>query len=135
MMRRSLALFGAAGVLLGVATGCMKPAANAGPAPLVIPVGGVSAPPLAVSGPVDAPHPAFASDGYDPGDRVVVESGGSWLPATLIERHGDRWLVRYEAGWSGSAARDSQEEMVERARIRVVAPHQDEEHSPDDADP
>ena len=111
----------------------MKPAASAGPAPLVIPVAGVSGPPIAVGGPADAPHPAQEGDGHSAGQHVTVESHGSWLPATLIERRGDRWLVRYDESWGG--ARDSLEELVEAERIRPPAPHMDEEHSPDDVDP
>jgi hypothetical protein len=128
MPRHWLAFFAAAAL-----TGCMKPAASTGPAPLLIPVAAVSGPPIAIGGPVDTPHPAYESDGHAVGDRVAVESHGSWLQATLIERRGDRWLVRYDAAWGG--ARDSMEELVETARIRASAPHMDEEHSPDDVDP
>jgi hypothetical protein len=133
MLRHRLALFAATALLCGAAVGCMKPAASVGAAPLVIPVSSVSGPPIAVGGPVDAPHPAQEGDGHAVGEHVMVESHGSWLQATLIERRGDRWLVRYEASWGG--ARDSLEELVESERIRAPVEHVDEEHSPDDVDP
>jgi hypothetical protein len=63
----------------------------------------------------------------------MVESRGSWLGATLVERRGDRWLVRYDERWGG--ARSSLEELVETRRIGPPAPPTDEEHSPDDVDP
>lgn len=133
MLRHRLVVLGAAALLAAALTGCMKPAASAGLAPLVIPVGGVSDRPIAIGGPVDPPPPANESDGHAAGEHVVVESHGSWLPATLLEHRGDRWLVRYEAAWGG--ALDSLEELVDSTRIRAPVEHAEEEHSPDDVDP
>jgi len=133
MLCHRLAFLGAAALVAAAPTGCMKPAVSAGPAPLVIPVAGVSGPPIAIGASVDPPHPAQESDGHVAGEHVMVVSHGSSLPATLVERRGDRWLVHYDAAWGG--ALDSLEELVETARIRPPAEHMDEEHSPDDVDP
>ncbi|MDB5215552.1 MAG: hypothetical protein JWO86_3479 [Myxococcaceae bacterium] len=133
MLRHRLAWFAAAALLLGAFAGCMKPAASSPAAPLVIPVAAVDAPGIAAGATIDAPHSSAPDDGYAVGERVAVESHGSWLPATLIERRGDRWLVRYDAAWGG--AREALEELVERDRIRVSVEHVDEEHTPGDVDP
>jgi len=133
MLRHWLASLGAAGLVTGAAAGCMKPAPSGGAAPLVIPVAGVHGQPVAIGGPADQPHASHPDDGHAAGEHVMVESQGSWLPATLIERRGDRWLVRYDAAWGG--ARDALEELVETARLRPPVEHMDEEHSPDDVDP
>ena len=133
MLRHRLAFLAAAALLAGAAAGCMKPAASAGAAPIVIPVAGVDGAPLAIGAPADPPHSSNADDGHAVGERVAVESHGTWLPATLIERRGDRWLVRYDAAWGG--ARDALEELVERHRIRVPVERVDEDHTPDDVDP
>jgi hypothetical protein len=135
MLRHRLACLAAAALLAGAASGCMKASAS-GPsaaAPILIPVAGVSASPLAIGAPADPPHSSNEDDGHAVGERVAVESHGSWLPATLIERRGDRWRVRYDAAWGG--ARDVLEELVEHHRIRVHVEHVEEEHTPDDVDP
>jgi hypothetical protein len=135
MLRPRLAYLAAAALLAGVASGCMKASAS-GPsaaAPIVIPIAGVRGSPLAIGAPADPPRSSNDDDGHGVGERVAVESHGSWLPATLIERRGDRWLVRYDAAWGG--ARDALEELVERHRIRVAVEHVDDDHTPDDVDP
>ena len=135
MLRHRLAFLAAAAFLAGGASGCMKQTAS-GPsaaAPICIPVVGVRATPLGISAPADPPRSSTDDDGRAVGERVAVESHGSWLPATLVERRGDRWLVRYDAAWGG--ARDVLEELVERHRICVAVEHVDEEHTPEDVDP
>lgn len=131
--RRCLALAALVLAAPGALAGCMKPAASAGPAPIVIPVAAVGGAPVVVGGAADNPHAATESDGHVAGEHVVVETHGAWLPATLVERRGGRWLVRYDVAWGG--ARDALEEVVETARIRASAPPSEEDHSPDDGDP
>lgn len=121
-------------LLVGLGSGCMKAAAPpAGVAPLVIPVAEVRGGAVAIGAPPEGPRPSPADDGHRPGEHVTVESRGSWLTATLLERRADRWLVRYDERWGG--ARDALEELVETRRIGAPAPPADEEHSPDDVDP
>ena len=133
MVHDRLALFVMGLVMGGALTGCMKPAASGPAAPIVIPVGAVSGVPVAIGGAAESPHFANENDGHAAGEHVLVESHGTWLPATLVERHGGRWLVHYSASWGG--ALDTLEELVESARIRPAAPPMDQEHSPDDGDP
>ena len=117
----------------GALAGCMKTAAPGPAAAIVIPVGAVSGPPVAIGGAAESPHFANENDGHVAGEHVLVESHGTWLPATLVERHGGRWLVHYAASWGG--ALDSLEELVESARIRPPVEPMEQEHSPDDGDP
>lgn len=105
---------GAAGSMAG---GCMKAGPPAATPIVVVAVSPVSAPALSVGGPASVPHPVSVADDHLPGDPVEVEWQGSWLPATLVERRGDRWLVRYQAGEDDD--REDAEEVVERRRIRV----------------
>jgi hypothetical protein len=137
MLHDRLALFVIAGSMMmasaGAGTGCMKPAAPRPAAAIVIPVDTVRGPPLAIGGSAESPHFANESDGHVAGEHVLVESHGTWLPATLVERHGGRWLVHYSASWGG--ALDALEELVESTRIRPAVEPMDQEHSPDDGDP
>lgn len=114
------------------AGGCLKAAGPPGVPTVVIPVTAVgesSRTGIDASGKADAPHIGHDADGPAAGDRVEVEWQGSWFPATILERKGDRWLIHYDRfgdGW---------DETVERERIRPrVKPVQDEA-SEDDGDP
>lgn len=124
-----------AAVLVLFATGgcaCQRrAAAPAGVPTVVVAVTVVDGPAIEVLGAAAAAHPAGASDGHASGDRVEIEWLGSWLPATLVERRGDRWLVRYEAGDNGDYA----EETVERERIRLPVAAPDDEVGEVDVDP
>jgi hypothetical protein len=131
MLSDRLALFVIAGAL--TSTGCMKPAASRPAEAIVIPVDAVRGAPVAIDARTESPHFPSDDDGHVAGEHVVVESHGTWLPATLVERRGGRWLVHYSASWGG--ALDALEELVESTRIRPAAPHMDQEHSPDDGDP
>jgi hypothetical protein len=102
---------------------------------VVVPVAAVNGPPIAISGTADAPRPAQNDDEHVPGDRVEVAARGSWLPATLIERRGDRWLVHYDELFVRGAAHGEGEEIVERERIRVPVQPVEEDMGPDDVDP
>ena len=136
MLHDRLALVVSAVVVIGGAltsTGCMKPAASRPAAAIVIPVDAVGGAPIAIDGRTESPHFPSENDGHVAGEHVLVESHGTWLPATLVERRGGRWLVHYSASWGG--ALDVLEELVESTRIRPAAPNMDQEHSPDDGDP
>ena len=136
MLHDRLAVFVIAGSMTAGAltsTGCMKPAASRPAAAIVIPVDAVRGAPVAIGGGAESPHFANENDGHVAGEHVLVESHGTWLPATLVERHGGRWLVQYSASWGG--ALDALEELVESTRIRPAVEPMDQEHSPDDGDP
>jgi hypothetical protein len=131
MERCSLAF---ASFVLLAAIGCAAPG-SAGPranVPAVVVVALVDGPPISVGGAPMAPHPDDERDGFAVGDRVQIEWQGSWLPATLIERRGDHWLVRYDAG---PDSREDGEEAVARARIRVAVEAADDETGEGDVDP
>ena len=119
--------------IAGALTGCMKAPASRPAAPIVIAVAEVRGAPAAVGGAAESPHFANENDGHAAGEHVLVESHGTWLPATLVERHGGRWLVHYSASWGG--ALDALEELVESTRIRPAVELMDQDHSPDDGDP
>lgn len=112
-----------------LAVGCMKSAPPAGVPTLVVPVTAVSGSALSLMATADAPRAAPDPEGQVTGAHVEVEWQGYWLPATLLERHGERWLVHYE---SPGLERD---EVVERKRIRTPAAVVDEAPSEPDVDP
>jgi hypothetical protein len=127
-----------AALLAALAPGCMKASAlqsGAGVPVMVVPVAAVSGPPIAIGAAPDAPHPLPDHDDHSVGDRVEVAAHGSWLPATLIERRGDRWLVHYDETFVHGSAAGVPEEIVERERIRVPVQRVDTDLGPDDADP
>jgi len=127
-----LALTLASFALLAAAAGCLhKPGAQANVPTLVV-VDPVDGPAISVLGPATVPRREDDNDGFAVGDRVQIEWQGSWLPATLIGRKGDRWLVRYEAGRDSG---ESGEEAVERERIRVAVEPPDDETGELDVDP
>lgn len=119
--------------LFFAAGGCMKAGPPAGVPTVVVAVTSVDGPGISVLGAAPVTRPAGESDGYTAGDRVEIEWQGSWLPATLVERRGDRWLVRYEAGEADH--REYAEETVERERIRVPVILPDDEAGEVDVDP
>lgn len=125
-------------MLVATNAGCTK----AGRAPalpvIVVPVADVTGPALPPAGPGAPPAPIGDTDGLVSGDRVEVEWQGSWLPATLVERRGDRWRVRYALGDgedSGEPDTDAAEETVERERIRVPTEPVEDEGVEVDVDP
>lgn len=115
------------------AAGCTRAAAPAGIPVVVVPVGAVDARSLTVVASAPQAAPPAAADDFAPGDRVEIQWMGSWLPATLVERRGDRWLVRYEAGEDDD--REYAEETVERERIRQASPRIYDEGVEVDVDP
>ena len=107
-------LTGLACLIVLLAVGCMKAGPPGGVPTVVVPVTAVSGSAISLMATADAPHTGRDPDGRATGERVEVEWQGSWLPATLLERRGDRWLVHYEnrgAEW---------DEAVERERIRAL---------------
>jgi hypothetical protein len=72
----------------------MKAAAPAGVPTVVVPIAAVSGPGISVMGDADGRHKTQDADGRTVGDRVEVELQGSWFPAVLLERRGDKWLGR-----------------------------------------
>jgi hypothetical protein len=126
MQRFSVALL----LLLLLCSGCMKATAAAPSAPLVVQVTSVSGAGIAVVGPSASEHSSSGPDGHAAGDRVEIEWQGSWLPATLVERRGDRWLVRYETGEGREFV-----ETVERERIRIPVAPADDDSGEVDVDP
>ena len=88
---------------------------------------------VAGNGAAELPRVRRDLDDHSPGDRVEVEQRGSWLPATLIERNGDRWLVHYDE--RRGAAGDTLDELVEHERIRVPLRPVEDDPGVDDVDP
>lgn len=82
---------------------------------LVVPVEALRGPAIVESASAVAPHAEAEPDALDVGDVVEIESNGTWLPATLVEQRGDRWLVLYLA-----TTGDRIPEVVERERIRLT---------------
>lgn len=121
----------AVGGLVAVASGgCTRGRAAPAVPVIVVPVAAVAGPPLPVTGAAPPPASSGDADGYATGDQVEVEWQGSWLPATLVERRGDRWRVRYLLGDDEDSAEpggEAAEEIVARERIRIpVEPVEDE---------
>jgi hypothetical protein len=109
--------------------GCMKAGAPPGVPTIEVPVARVDGSQVAVGAHADAPHAGADSDGRSPGDHVEVEWHGSWFPATLLERRGDRWFIHYDRFG------DEWDEVVERDRIRTTLRPADEDVGEDDGDP
>lgn len=108
----------------------MKAGAPPGVPTVVVPVTGVGeAAPIAGVASADAPHAPEELDGPEPGDRVEVEWKGSWFPATILERRGDRWLIHYDRFG------DEWDETVDRERIRARVKAVEDETTEDDGDP
>ncbi len=133
MLRRASAFGCVAAVLLA---GCAKGgAAGAGAGPSVIVVAPTNAPPpIVVGGPVDGPRAKRENDDqHVAGAHMLVEWDGTWVPATLIERRGERWLVHYDEGWRPPAL--PLEELVDSGSIGARMRHAGEPPAKDDEDP
>lgn len=116
--------------------GCAKTAAAPGVPILDVSVAPSRAAVLSVAPAPDPPQATPEPDGFEIGERVLVELHGTWLTATLIERRGERWLVHYdERRGATQDARDSLEELVDSERIRVPIEPIDDDMRPDDVDP
>ena len=128
-------------VAVGVAMtigGCARPGRSPAVPVIVVPVAEITGATLPVPSPTPAPASAGDEDGYARGDRVEVEWQGSWLPATLVERRGDRWRVRYTLGdddETGEPGAVAAEETVERERIRTPVEPVEDEGDEVDVDP
>lgn len=121
-----------------LAGGCVKASTPGGGPVVVVPVTRLdekvaSGLRIAVDGAEPPPRVTHDLDDHTPGDRVEVALYGSWLPATLVERDGDRWLVHYDE--RHGAAVDALDELVERERIRLPLPPMDDDSGPDVVDP
>lgn len=112
----------------------MKPAASPAVPVLDVTVATVRGSSPAIAAAPDPPPEPPEPDGHEAGDRVLVELHGTWLPATLIERRGDRWLVHFDER-RGPTPRESRAELVESERIRVPLERIEEDTAPDDVDP
>jgi hypothetical protein len=125
MLRLRLALGGLACCLLS----CMKAGAPAGVPTMVVPVMAVSGPGISILGEGKSGKAAHDADGRAVGDRVEVELHGSWFPAVLLERRGDKWLVRADRHG------DESDEIVEREHIRMPLEAAPDDFVEDDGDP
>lgn len=92
---------------LAFIAGCAPRVATIAAPTIDVPVRSVGSLPIATMPAEPAPD-----DGRAAGDLVEVEWKGSWWPAVLRERQGERWLIHYE-GYG-----DDWDEAVPDERIR-----------------
>jgi hypothetical protein len=95
-----------------------------------VPVVQIAVKPVAGGGVAVAGGPSSSShsllDARGPGDEIDVQWHGSWWPAVILDRRGQRWLVHYD-GYGDDADEVVGDDRIRSRRTKL-------EPVPDDAD-